>query len=145
MSTYCVCTTDVIAKSGFTMRNSIASCNNCGKQEVSSQPSGAIKKGSQETTFFQDLFEYDFERFISVTYFKVLYKVSVILLAISWSIIFLLVLINGESLGGGVVFLAMVLIPIVFLISVLYTRLNIELIVNFFQIGRDIKGIRDSR
>jgi hypothetical protein len=66
-----------------------------------------------------------------------------------WTIVsaalFILLLVNASYLSGGIVFLGVIGIPVVYLLLLIYTRMSIELIVNFFQIGEDIKGLRENK
>ena len=144
MSSFCSCTVDVISKSGFTMREGVAYCNSCSKPEINSSPKVQQKSNTQGNVI-SDLFDFNFERFVSVSYFQLLYAITVIL----WTIVavgsFILVLMNSSYLTGGVVFLFIIGIPAVYFLLLIYTRMSIELIINFFQIGKDIKAIRESK
>jgi hypothetical protein len=52
---------------------------------------------------------------------------------------------NSFYLSGGLVLLFTLVIPAVYFLILIYTRMSIELIVNFFQIGKDIKAMRESQ
>jgi hypothetical protein len=143
MGAFCTCTVDIISKSGFSMREGIAYCNHCSKPEVSSSTSTPIK-AQKAGNLITDLFDFKIERFVSVAYFRLLYKISVVL----WTIIAVVVLFlfwgNFSYLSGGLLFLLSLVIPVVYFLILIYTRMSIELIVNFFQIGKDIKSLREA-
>ncbi|CAN2190154.1 Protein of unknown function DUF4282 [Candidatus Nanopelagicaceae bacterium] len=144
MATYCTCTVDIISKSGFSIRDGVAYCNNCSKPEVSSSPKVSSKPAS-EGNLLGDLFDFKFEKFVSVSYFQLLYGITVVLWTIVAVVMFVLLLANSSYLPGGFVFLFLIGIPAVYFLLLIYTRMSIELIVNFFQIGKDIKAIRESK
>ena len=150
MAAYCTCTVDEISAAGFSFRGGIAYCNNCAKPEVSSGPakesrqvnkSEPIKSGN----LISDLFDFELERFVSVSYFKLLYAITVILWTIAATVLFLYILVNAQYLPGIFVFTCLLGIPIVYFLLLIYTRMSIEIIVNFFQIGKDLKEIRKSK
>lgn len=143
MSTYCTCTVDVISKTGFAIRDGVAYCNTCFKAEINSNPSLTAKSVSQPN-LLSDLFDFRFERFVSVSYFQLLYGITVVLWTIVAVALFILLLVNASYLSGGIVFLGVIGIPVIYLLLLIYTRMSIELIVNFFQIGEDIKGLREN-
>ena len=143
MSTYWTCTVEEISATGFSFRDGIAFCNYCFKPEVSSDPQKEHKP-TGNTNFVADLFDFKLERFVSVSYFKLLYSITVILWTIAALISMIFVLANAQYISGGIVFLYILGIPTVYFLLLIYTRMTIELIVNFFQIGKDIKEIKDS-
>lgn len=143
MSTYCTCTVDVITASGFSFRDGVAYCNHCSKPEVSSgfqQESRPVKTNN----LVADLFDFQLERFVSVSYFKLLYAITVILWTIVAVIAMIYVLVNAQYVSGGILFLFILGIPTLYFLLLIYTRMSIELIVNFFQIGKDIKELKES-
>ena len=143
MSKFCTCTVEVISKTGFAMRDGVAYCNTCSKPEINSNPSLTTKSPSKPN-LLSDLFDFKFERFVSVSYFQLLYGITVVLWTIVAVALFILLLVNASYLSGGLVFLGVIGIPAVYLLLLIYTRMSIELIVNFFQIGEDIKGLREN-
>jgi hypothetical protein len=143
MSNYCTCTVDVISAAGFSFRDGVAYCNHCSKPEVSS---GQVKVTKPEGTgnLIADLFDFKLIRFVSVSYFKLLYAITVILWTIVAVIALIYVLSNAQYNSGGIVFLFLLGIPTVYLLLLIYTRMSIELIVNFFAIGKDIKELKEA-
>ncbi len=143
VSNFCSCTVDVISKSGFSIRDGVAYCNSCFKPEVNSTPVLAKQKNTNSNPI-TDLFDFKFERFVSVSYFRLLYGITVVLWSILALVLFFLVLVNSSYLNGGFVFLSLIGIPLGYLLILIYTRMSIELIINFFEIGKDVKSLKDS-
>jgi uncharacterized paraquat-inducible protein A len=144
MSSYCNCTIDEISKTGFSMRNGIAYCNNCSKPEVSSTPISGTKTEANGNAV-ANLFDFKFESFVSVSYFRLLYGITVVLWTIIAAVCLILTWVNASYISGGLVLLFTLGIPVVYFLLLIYTRMSIELIVNFFQIGKDIKALRESK
>lgn len=125
------------------MRDGVAYCNSCNKPEVSSSPTQQKSSGPQGNAI-SNLFDFKFEKFVSVSYFRLLYGITVVLWSIIAVVVLFLVLANSSYIGGGIVFLFLLGIPTVYLLILIYTRMSIELIINFFDIGKDIKAMRDA-
>lgn len=142
MSKYCTCTVEIISKSGFSIREGVAYCNSCLKPEVNSAPADAAIKNSNSNPII-DLYDFKFERFVSISYFRLLYGITVVLWSIIAVVFLFLVLINASYINGGIVFLLLIGIPIGYLLLLIYTRMSIELIINFFEIGKDIKSLKE--
>ena len=143
MSNFCSCTVEVISKSGFSIRDGIAYCNVCNKPEVSSTPT-AKTLAKNDGNALSNLFDFKFEKFVSVSYFRLLYGITVVLWSLIAVVLFFLVLANSSYMPGGIVFLFIIGIPAVYLLILIYTRMSIELIINFFEIGKDIKALREA-
>ncbi len=144
MSNYCNCTVEVISKSGFSMRDGIAYCNSCSKPEVSSSPN-VVNKSEGNGNALVNLFDFKFEEFVSVSYFRLIYGITVALWTIIAFVSLFILWNNSLYLSGGMILLFTLLIPVFYLLILIYTRMSIELIVNFFQIGKDIKAMRESQ
>ena len=144
MSNYCNCTVEVISKAGFSMRDGIAYCNSCTKPEVSSSPN-VVTKSERNGNALVNLFDFKFEEFVSVSYFRLIYGITVALWTIIAFVSLFILWNNSLYLSGGLILLFTLLIPVFYLLILIYTRMSIELIVNFFQIGKDIKAIRESQ
>jgi hypothetical protein len=142
MSKYCTCTVEIISKSGFSIREGVAYCNSCLKPEVNSAPADAAIKNSNSNPII-DLYDFKFERFVSISYFRLLYGITVVLWSIIAVVFLFLVLMNASYINGGIVFLLLIGIPIGYLLLLIYTRMSIELIINFFEIGKDIKSLKE--
>ena len=144
MSNYCNCTVEVISKAGFSMRDGIAYCNSCTKPEVSSSPK-VVSKSEGNGNALVNLFDFKFEEFVSVSYFRILYGITVALWTILAVVSLIMLWFNSFYLSGGLVLLFTLVIPAVYFLILIYTRMSIELIVNLFQIGKDIKAMRESQ
>jgi hypothetical protein len=144
MSNYCNCTVEVISKAGFSMRDGIAYCNSCTKPEVSSSPN-VVTKSEGNGNALVNLFDFKFEEFVSVSYFRLIYGITVALWTIIAFVSLFILWNNSLYLSGGLILLFTLLIPVFYLLILIYTRMSIELIVNFFQIGKDIKAMRESQ
>jgi hypothetical protein len=144
MSNYCNCTVEVISKAGFSMRDGIAYCNSCTKPEVSSSPN-VVNKSEGNGNALVNLFDFKFEEFVSVSYFRLIYGITVALWTIIAFVSLFILWNNSLYLSGGLILLFTLLIPVFYLLILIYTRMSIELIVNFFQIGKDIKAMRESQ
>jgi hypothetical protein len=134
----------VISKAGFSMRDGIAYCNSCTKPEVSSSPN-VVNKSEGNGNALVNLFDFKFEEFVSVSYFRLIYGITVALWTIIAFVSLFILWNNSLYLSGGLILLFTLLIPVFYLLILIYTRMSIELIVNFFQIGKDIKAIRESQ
>ena len=126
------------------MRDGIAYCNSCTKPEVSSSPN-VVSKSEGNGNALVNLFDFKFEEFVSVSYFRLLYGITVALWTILAVVSLILLWFNSFYLSGGLVLLFTLVIPAVYFLILIYTRMSIELIVNFFQIGKDIKAMRESQ
>ena len=126
------------------MRDGIAYCNSCTKPEVSSSPN-VVSKSEGNGNALVNLFDFKFEEFVSVSYFRLLYGITVALWTILAVVSLIMLWFNSFYLSGGLVLLFTLVIPAVYFLILIYTRMSIELIVNFFQIGKDIKAMRESQ
>lgn len=126
------------------MRDGVAYCNSCSKPEISSTSASAVKSTSKGN-IISDLFDFEFKKFVSVSYFQLLYAITVVLWTIVALVGLILLLVNASYLSGGIVFLFLIGIPTFYLLVLIYTRMTIELIVNFFQIGRDIRSMSEGK
>lgn len=126
------------------MRDGIAYCNSCTKPEVSSSPN-VVTKSEGNGNALVNLFDFKFEEFVSVSYFRLIYGITVALWTIIAFVSLFILWNNSFYLSGGLVLLFTLVIPVVYLLILIYTRMSIELIVNFFQIGKDIKAMRESQ
>lgn len=124
------------------MRDGIAYCNSCTKPEVSSSPK-VVTKSEGNGNALVNLFDFKFEEFVSVSYFRLIYGITVALWTIIAFVSLFILWNNSFYLSGGLVLLFTLVIPVVYLLILIYTRMSIELIVNFFQIGKDIKAMRE--
>jgi hypothetical protein len=144
MNTFCTCTAEEISVKGFSIRQDIAYCNNCWKPEESTSFSaGPSPRSSDEVSgnAITDLFDFNLEKFVSVTYARFLYTILVTLWTLLLIIAFVVFLRSISVVPGWVSVLFFLGSPTVYLLGLIYTRMTIELIVNFFQIGKDIRAM----
>jgi hypothetical protein len=144
MNTFCTCTAEEISIKGFSMRQGVAYCNNCLKPDESTSPSASPSQGLTDEirgNAIADLFDFKLEKFVSVTYFRFLYAITVVLWTIVLVFSFVVILVSASTIPGWVTVLLLLGSPFVYLLAIIISRMSIELTVNFFQIGRDIKTL----
>lgn len=84
--------------------------------------------------FFGDLFDVNFEDFITVRIIKVIYILGMLLIGIGA----LVALITGFSRGGGAaIVFTFVLVPLGALLMLIFFRVYLELVVVIFRIGEN--------
>ena len=118
-------------------------CVNCGEstsegqgKEKSSRPKGLIdvsllKKGS----FLQALFDFSFNHFFTVKIIKPLYGLSIF----SGGLIAILFIIFGFSVSTGFgIFSLLIGAPLIFLLAVIWSRINLELMIAIFRIAETL-------
>ena len=93
-------------------------------------------------SFFSSLFDYSFSSFVTPRIIRILYVLATILISL-WTLALVLAGFNISS-GAGLVMLVVVG-PLLFLISMIYARVGLELIIVFFRINGNVQEIRDER
>jgi uncharacterized membrane protein len=88
--------------------------------------------------FFASLFDYSFSSFVTPRIIKVLYALMTIVVAL-WALVFVLVAFRSST-GLGVLTL-LLFGPIFFVISMIYVRVALELLIVFFRIHGDVDEI----
>ena len=96
----------------------------------------------QAQSFFSSLFDYSFSSFVTPRIIRILYVLATILISL-WTLALVLAGFNISS-GAGLVMLVVVG-PLLFLISMIYARVGLELIIVFFRINGNVQEIRDER
>jgi uncharacterized membrane protein len=92
----------------------------------------------QAKGFFSSLFDYSFSSFITSKIIKVLYVLTTIVVAL-WTLAIILVAFKASSTLG---ILALVIVgPIFFLITMIYVRVVLELLMVIFRIHEDVDEI----
>lgn len=94
----------------------------------------------QAKGFFSSLFDYSFTSFITPRIIRVLYILATILISL-WTLVLVVAAFNASSTVGGL--MLVVGGPLFFLISMIYARVLLELIIVFFRINGNVKEIRD--
>ena len=94
----------------------------------------------QAKGFFGSLFDYSFSSFVTPRIIKVLYVLATILISL-WTL-FLVAAAFNVSEGAGAVTL-IVFGPLFFVLSMIYARVFLELVIVFFRINGNVQEIRD--
>ncbi len=92
----------------------------------------------QATGFFNSLFDYSFSSFITPRIIKVLYVLMTIAVAL-WTLVLLLIAFKASAAAG--ILTLLIVGPIFFLISMIYVRVGLELLIVFFRIHGDVAEI----
>ena len=92
--------------------------------------------------FFKSLFDYSFRSFVTPRIIRILYVLATIMISL-WTLLIILAAFNVSS-GAGVVTLVIVG-PLLFLVSMIYARVVLELVIVFFRINGNVQEIRDER
>jgi len=97
-----------------------------------------------QKSFFLELFDFSFKSFITPKIIKLLY----IIVIVAWSITGLVLLVSGieliNSLPGSGFFL-MILAFLIPLVGIIYSRVILEIIIVFFDIGEKITEIAKTK
>ena len=96
----------------------------------------------QAESFFRSLFDYSFSSFVTPRIIKILYVLATIVIAL-WALVLVLAGFNVSS-GAGLLMLVVVG-PLFFVVSMIYARVVLELIIVFFRIHGNVQEIRDER
>jgi hypothetical protein len=94
----------------------------------------------QAKGFLSSLFDYSFSYFVTPRIIKILYVLATILISL-WTLLLVLAAFQASSGFGAVMLL--VGGPLFFLLSMIYARVILELIIVFFRINGNVQEIRD--
>lgn len=92
--------------------------------------------------FFNSLFDYSFSSFVTPRIIRILYVLATIMVSL-WTLAIILAAFNISS-GAGV-FTLVIVSPLLFLVSMIYARVVLELVIVFFRINGNVQQIRDER
>jgi len=92
--------------------------------------------------FFSSLFDYSFGSFLTPKIIKILYVLATVVISL-WTLVLLLYGFNVSSLVGVVTLV--VVCPLFFLWSMIWTRVLLELIMVLFRINSNVQDIHDGR
>jgi outer membrane biosynthesis protein TonB len=92
--------------------------------------------------FMTALFDYSFTSFVTPKIIKILYLLATVVVALS-TLVLVLAAFNTSS-GAGILTLVIVG-PLFFLISMIYARVLLELVIVFFRINGNVQELRDGR
>jgi hypothetical protein len=101
-------------------------------------PSAGGNLWMQAKGFFASLFDYSFSSFVTPKIIKLLYVLMTILVALAT---LLLILRAFKSSTGAGILVLLVVGPIFFVISMIYVRVGLELLIVFFRIHGDVQEI----
>ncbi len=87
--------------------------------------------------FFGALFDFSFSNFITSKLIPVLYVLGIALCGL----VSISVLLNGLSMGGVFALLSLLMVPAVFLLTVMYLRVMLEVMIVLFRIAEDVNTI----
>jgi hypothetical protein len=88
--------------------------------------------------FFQSLFDYSFSSFIAARIIKVLYVLTTIIVALDTLALILFMFKVSSALG---IFALLILGPLFFVITMIYVRVILELLMVIFRIHADVREI----
>lgn len=92
--------------------------------------------------FFRSLFDYSFSSFVTPRIIKILYVLATITIGL-WT---LFIVLAGFNVSSGAGLLTLVIIgPLFFVLSMIYARVLLELVIVFFRINGNVQEIRDER
>lgn len=91
----------------------------------------------QDTGFFAGLLDFSFTSFITLKFLKVIYAVLVVFVLLSGLVMF----VSLVSRGGGAVLVALVLVPLITLLYLVFARVGMEVLAVLFRIGEDVRTI----
>ena len=94
----------------------------------------------QTKGFFGSLFDYSFSSFITSKVIKVLYVLTTIIVAI-WTLVLVLVGFKSSSAAG--LLMLVIIGPLVFVISMIYARIGLELLMVIFRISESVQEINE--
>ena len=134
------------ANCGGTNQNDAKFCNKCGgslnedQPEVKPPDTKGLKDEMlyQKVDFLQALFDFSFTDFITSKIIKFLYGLSILFAGLT-ALVFVIVAFK-ISIGVGILTL-LIFAPLAFLLTVIYTRVLLEIIIVIFRIAENISDI----
>ena len=96
----------------------------------------------QAKGFFGSLFDYSFSSFVTPRIIKILYVLATILIGL-WTLFLVAAAFNASETAG--VLTLFIVGPLFFIVSMLYARVILELVIVFFRINGNVQEIRDDR
>lgn len=107
---------------------------------TSPQPADRCAWGTAAPAFAA-LFDFSFTTFITLKFLRVIYTVLTVLILLVGGVLFLASLFRGGALG---VFVAIVVVPAVTLLYLVFARITLEAIALFFRIGENTSAMAAS-
>jgi hypothetical protein len=96
----------------------------------------------QAESFFRSLFDYSFSSFVTPRIIKILYVLATIVISL-WTLFLVLAGFNVSSTAG--LLMLIIVGPLFFVVSMIYARVVLELVIVFFRINGNVQEIRDER
>ena len=90
-------------------------------------------------SFVRSLYTFNFDQLVAPKVLRVLYAMSVVLLSIGAVVVLLATLASGE---GSVIVFGLIVVPILYAIYLIFTRVAYEMIAAFFRMADDVRAIR---
>jgi hypothetical protein len=114
------------------------------RQEQLSQPTvePAAREPFESGTFIASLFDFSFSSLVTLRVIRVLYVLITILFSLAAIIGILAALVRHTPAD---IVLAVIIIPITYLIYLTLARIGMEILIVLFNLGRDVRVIRDSQ
>ena len=104
-------------------------------------PSGAGGNDSLEAkTFFRSLYDFSFSSFITLRVIRVLYVLITILYTLVALIAIVAALVQHRP---AEIVVAIIVVPIVYFIYLTFARIAMEILMVLFNIGKDVRSIRE--
>src|SRR3954452_792252 len=89
-------------------------------------------------SFFRSLYDFKFTSLVATRVIRVVYMLLVIL----YSLVAVLVFVGSLSRGSAGAAAAIIVVPIGYLLSLIWLRIFMEALIVFFGMGEDIRAIR---
>lgn len=93
----------------------------------------------QAKGFFGALFDFSFSSYIALKFIKLIYVVATVLIGLMVVIFLIAALASGNA---GTIIAGIIVIPLIGLFYLIWTRIMLEIIAIIFAIGGDTAGIR---
>ncbi len=92
----------------------------------------------EASTFFSSLFDFSFQSFITSRIIRLLYVLSMV----GAGLMYLMMIVLGFQISAGVGVLNLLIVgPIAFLLTIIYVRVILELIMVVFSIAENVRGL----
>jgi hypothetical protein len=103
-------------------------------------PPGSGDDALEGMSFFRSLYDFSFSSFITLRVIRVLYIVITVLYSIVAVVVFIGALISHTPAD---IVVAIIVVPLGYLIYLTIARITMEIIMVIFNIGKDLRSIRE--
>lgn len=90
--------------------------------------------------FFRSLYDFKFASFITSRVIRIVYALVVVLYTIFAILSFIVLLVRGGAIG---VVMAIIVVPLVYIIELVFARLLAEFLMVVFRISEDVHAMRN--